>query len=54
MSSKMYQRQIAAAILVIVIGIIRPFPMQWVNILCLVLGAVLIVLTIVIGQRTKK
>ncbi|AMV60349.1 hypothetical protein [Pediococcus damnosus] len=54
MSSKMYQRMIAAAILIIVIGISRPFPMQWANTLCLILGAALIVLTIIIGQHKSN
>ncbi|GAB5052371.1 hypothetical protein [Pediococcus ethanolidurans] len=53
MSAKHYQRQIAIAILILVIGIIRPFPVQLFNTLCLILGAALIGLTIVMGRNRK-
>ncbi|WP_367371172.1 hypothetical protein [Pediococcus parvulus] len=53
MSNKFYQRLLAVAVLMLVIGIIRPFSPQIFNTLCLILGAALIGLTIVIGQKKK-
>ncbi|GEL89584.1 hypothetical protein [Pediococcus parvulus] len=53
MSNKFYQRLLAVAVLMLVIGIIRPFSPQIFNTICLILGAVLIGLTIVIGQKKK-
>ncbi|GEL15699.1 hypothetical protein [Pediococcus cellicola] len=51
MSNKFYQRLLAIAVLILVIGIIKPFPLTLINTLCLILGAVLIGLTLIIGKN---
>ncbi|WP_412989588.1 hypothetical protein ACLJJ6_00850 [Pediococcus siamensis] len=54
MLDKYHQRLLAAAVLILVIGILKPFPVQLLNTLCWILGAVLIVLLLISSHQKNK